>query len=250
MADAEDQQSPFTRPGFIAAAGVIAVVVVLGIVLAVANSRDSDPSPPPAAGPASTSATAATSAPATEGEGEGEASVCGLKGEVLAGTVTTAPEATWEYQGTIGYPTSNTYGPGERTPENVRYCFQHSPTGALFMAANAAAQGSDPATSAQWASRALADGRYHDELLGRLGGGSSSEGTRLTIAGFRILSYDGTTARVDLGTEVSSGGQNITMSAVYELVWQSGDWKISSDVQTPLDAAEVPDLAGYIPWGV
>ncbi len=246
MTTDDDERSPFTRPGFIAAAVVVALVVVLGIVLMVVNANDEDdPRPTPTSSMATTSAAPTSDTTAAAG---GE-SVCGLDGEVMTGTVTAAPEGEWKFQGTIGYPTSSTYGPGETSPEGVRSCFQHSPIGALFMAANAVAQGSDAATSAQWASQALADGRYRDELLAQVSGGSSSEGTRLTIAGFRILDYDGATARVDLGTRVSSEGQNVTMSAVYELVWQDGDWKISSDVQAPIDAASIPDLAGYITWG-
>ena len=215
MATDDDERSPFTRPGFIAAAVVIALVVVLGIVLVIVNATDEDD---PGPTPTSTASTSAAPTPDTTAVAGGK-SVCGLDGEVLTGTVTTAPEAEWKFQGT------------------------------MFMAANAVAQGSDPATSAQWASLALADGRYREQLLSQVSGGSSSEGTRLSIAGFRILNYDGSTARVDLGTKVSSGGQNVTMSAVYELVWQGGDWKISSDVQAPIDAASIPDLAGYITWG-
>lgn len=243
MAADDDERSPFTRPGFIAAAIVVVLVVVLGIVLVIVNANEDDPGPTP-------TSTGTSAAPTTDPTAAaGGESVCGLDGDVLTGTVTTAPEAEWKFQGTIGYPTSRTYGPGETTPEGVRSCFQHSPTGALFMAANAVAQGSDPSTSTAWASEALADGRYRDELLAQVSGGTSSEGTRLSIAGFRILNYDGETARIDLGTKVSSEGQNLTMSAVYELVWQAGDWKISSDVQAPIDAASIPDLAGYVTWG-
>lgn len=245
MATDDDERGPFTRPGFIAAAVVVALVVVLGIVLVVVNAGDEDD---PGPTPTSSASTSAAPTPDTTAVAGGE-SVCGLDEEVLTGTVTVAPEAEWKFQGTIGYPTSSTYGPGDTSSEGARSCFQHSPTGALFMAANAVAQGSDPATSAQWASLALADGRYRDQLLSQVSGGSSSEGTRLSIVGFRVLNYDGSTARVDLGTKVSSGGQNVTMSAVYELVWQGGDWKISSDVQAPIDAASIPDLAGYITWG-
>lgn len=242
----DDEPNPFTRPGFIAAAVVVALIVVLGIVLVIMNAtRDGGPGPTPPPSP-DTTTTAPTPDTTTAASDE---SICGLDGQVLTGTVTSAPDAEWKYQGTIGYPTSSTYGPGETTSEGVRYCFQHSPTGALFMAANAVAQGSDPTTSPQWATQALAAGRYRDELLAPVSGGSSPEGTRLTIAGFRILNYDGATARVDLGTRISSEGQNLTMSAVYELVWQDGDWKISSDVPAPIDAASIPDLAGYITWG-
>lgn len=245
MATDDNEQNPFTRPGFIAAAVVVVLVVVLGLVIAIVNAtRSDDPEPTPE--PSPTTSTAPTSDPS---DVAGGASVCGLEGEELAGTLSTAPAADWAYQGTTAYPTSPEFGPGETSADGVRFCFQHSPTGALFMAANALVQGSDPAASQAWIEYALADGPYREELIGQVGDTSGSESTRMSLAGFRMLAYDGDTARVDLAVRASSEGQNLTLSGVYELVWQDGDWKISADVAQPLNTATVPDLAGYITWG-
>lgn len=244
MATDDNEQNPFTRPGFIAAAVVVAIVVVLGIVIAIVNAtRSDDPDPTE---PSPTTSAAPTSEPS---DVAGGASVCGLEGEELAGTLSTAPAADWAYQGTTAYPTSPEFGPGETSADGVRFCFQHSPTGALFMAANALVQGSDPAVSQAWIEYGLADGPYREELVGQVGDTSGSQGTRMSLAGFRMLAYDGDTARVDLAVRASSEGQNLTLSGVYELVWQDGDWKISADVAQPLNTATVPDLAGYITWG-
>jgi len=241
--DDEAPQNPFTRPGFITATVVVAIILILGILVVVRTAGSNDPAAAPTGG-----ADPGASVTPDPSEAAAEPSVCGLDGEVLSGSLTSAPDAKWEYQGTVAYPTSTTYGPGETTADGVRYCFQHSPAGALFMAANAITQGSDPAVSAAWADQVLAEGPFRDQLLTDVGAGSS-EGTRLRLAGFRILSYDGETARVDLGVVGSSSGQAVTLSGVYELVWQGGDWKISTDVQAPLDMATIPDLAGYITWG-
>ncbi|MBD5788349.1 hypothetical protein IF650_19490 [Cellulosimicrobium terreum] len=248
MATDDNEQNPFTRPRFITATVLVALIVVLGIVLAIVNATRSD-DPDPAPEPSSPSPTT-SAAPTTEpSDDAGGASVCGLGGEELTGSLSTAPEAEWAYQGTTAYPTSPEYGPGETTADGVRFCFQHSPTGALFMAANALVQGSDPVVSQAWVDYSLADGPYRDELIGQVGDTSGSEGTRMSLAGFRMLAYDGDTARVDLAVRASSGGQNLTLSGVYKLVWQDGDWKISADVAQPLNTATVPDLAGYITWG-
>ncbi|MBE9924858.1 hypothetical protein G8C93_02995 [Cellulosimicrobium cellulans] len=247
MATDDNEQNPFTRPGFIAAAVVVAIVVVLGIVIAIVNAtRSDDPDPTE---PSPTSPTTSAAPTPEPSDVAGGASVCGLEGEELAGTLSTAPAANWAYQGTTAYPTSPDFGPGETSADGVRFCFQHSPTGALFMAANALVQGSDPAVSQAWVEYGLADGPHREELLGQVGDTSGSEGTRMSLAGFRMLAYDGDTARVDLAVRASSEGQNLTLSGVYELVWQDGDWKISADVAQPLNTATVPDLAGYITWG-
>lgn len=244
MADEENEQSPFSRPSFIIAAVVVAALVVAGVVVGVNiatrdNGDDAQPAP-------STTTSAAPSAEPTADAGG--ASVCGLDGEKLSGTVTTTPAAEWQYQGTTAYPSSSTFGPADSEPSGARMCFQHSPEGALFMAANAIVQGSDPATATAWADYALADGQYRDKLAAELGEGSGAQG-RMTIEGFRVLNYDGDTARIDLAVGTASGAQSVKVSGVYELVWQDGDWKISTDVAEPLNIAAIPNTSGYTPWG-
>lgn len=245
MATEDDEQNPFTRPGFIAAAVVVALVVVLGIVIAIVNAtRNDDPDPTPTSAASSSSAAPTTDTPAAAGG----ASVCGLDGEVLSGSLTSAPDVKWEYQGTVAYPTSTTYGPGATDPSGFGYCFQRSPQGALFAAAHAIAQGSAPENRA-WLEYFAAEGAYRDQLLSEGSTGTSATGTRLRIAGFRVLAYDGENARIDLAGEGSTSAGSITFSAVYELVWQAGDWKVSTETATPFDFASIPNLAGYITWG-
>ncbi len=253
MANEEsEQRSPYSRPGFLAAALVVAVVAVLGIVLAVSGALRSDP------GAASTSSTSPpaspqSSAPApspTPSTSEDGASVCGLPGEVLAGKLTSAPPAEWVFQGTTGYPTSTTAGPGETNAEGVRYCFQHSPEGAVFAAANAVAQGTDPGHAEPWLRYFLADGPNRDAVLAQGAGSGGNGGARVEIAGFRLLAYDGQTARVDMAVRGSAGnGQTVNLSMVYDLVWEAGDWKlVVTNPAAPINVAAIPNVSGYIAW--
>lgn len=233
----------FNNRRFIASSVVVALIVMLGVVIGVTNTVRDNPetstSPPKDA----------TSQP-TE---SGEASICSLGGEVLTGSLWKAPRAAWDYQGTTAYPTSKTYGPAKTTPQGVRYCFQHSPAGALFAAASGVAQGtdSDAETVRSWVDYFIAEGTHRDALLAQSEGSSSgNEGIRIKIEGFRMLTYDGETARVDIGVSGSTEGRTVNMSAVYDLIWQDGDWKLNtSNAATPVDMASVPDLVGYIPWG-
>jgi len=236
--------TPFTRPGFVVAAVLVVVVVLLGVIAAVRIGRGDDVAPPPTA-----PMTAVATPPATDVPADPSASLCDLAGAAGKETLAAAPTVAWEYQGTTAYPTSPQFGPGRSAPEGYRFCFQHTPEGAAVMAANALAQGSDPEVGARWAAYALGEGRFRDQLLTEIGTVTGAPDTRIKIAGVRILNYDATTARVDLATRVSSQNQNLVLSAVYELVWQAGDWKISADVQRPLDTATIPDLSGYLPWG-
>ena len=73
---------------------------------------------------------------------------------------------------------------------------------------------------------------------------------RVEVAGFRLLAYDGQTARVDVAVRGATGGQTVNLSMVYLLVWEGGDWKLSvTDPNAPINVANIPDLAGYISWG-
>ena len=245
MAEDESERSPFTRPAFLVAAVVVILIVVVGIVVVVVNLNHHDPSPSTV--PSSSASAAPTTKPS---EVAGGASVCGLHGKVLTGTLSTAPDATWKYDGTIAYPTSSEYGPAKTSNDGVRYCFQHSPEGALFASANALVAASSTTAQQAWLNYFLADGPHKQSILDSLASGSSSStsGTRLNIAGFRVLSYDGSAATVDVAVEGSTDQGSITGSFVYDLVWQAGDWKLSADTAQPFSFAVIPDLAGYIQW--
>ncbi len=113
----------------------MAALILAAVVLTVLNLNRGDEAAPPASDQSSSVASSAAPSPTASGVA-GDASVCGLDEEVLSGTVTTAPAATWQYQDVYAYPTSPTFGPGATAPQGYRYCYQHSPDGAVFAAAN------------------------------------------------------------------------------------------------------------------
>lgn len=235
--------SPFTRPGFIVSAVVVALIVVLGVTMAVRAAREDK-----VAEPGDVPTAADTSSPTMTPAADTKASVCGLSGDQTRPPIA-PPAVTWAFQGTIPYPSSPDVGPGKTSPDGYRFCFQRSAAGAVVMAANAIAQGSDPQLGDAWAEYALGSGRYRAELAHKIGTATGADGTRLKVVGFRVLDYSDDAARVDLALEVSAQNQTLTMSTVYELVWENGDWKISADVPRPLDTASIPDASGYTPWG-
>lgn len=247
MAEDDDtQQSPFARPGFIIGAVVVAALIVAGIFLTVLNLNREPDAAPPAPDPSSSATTSTAPSPTASG-GTGGASVCGLEGQVLSGTVTTAPAATWAYQDVYAYPESATYGPGATAPQGYRYCFQRSPEGSVFAAANmTVGLLGDVNTRSTLAEYALTSDTYRSQLLSEVG--SSSSDVRASIAGFRLLSYDGDSARVDVAFRGSTDGQAVNGSVVFDLTWWQGDWKINADNAQPLRISQLPDLSGYIAW--
>ncbi|MBO9553826.1 hypothetical protein [Cellulomonas sp.] len=249
MSSDSTEQSPFSRPGFVAAAVVVALILVVGGVL-VGRVFLGDDDTAAAVAPSGT-AVAPSAAPEDDEAGDDDAdSVCGLRGKEIDGSLSMPPEAVWAYQGTTGYPTSDEFGPAKTSDAGVRYCFARTPEGALFSAANALAQTSDQSSLRPWAEYFLV-GPGRDAVLAEDTGSNvtGSNGTRMDIAGFRLLSYDGERATVDLAVRYSISGQLGYMSTVYPMVWADGDWKVSvPDADSSLNVAKIPDLAGYVAW--
>lgn len=247
MAEDENEQSTFTKPGFIAGAGLVAVLIIAGIVLTVVNVVGGDNDDDTASTPAPTSS--ASAAPSAEPTADGGgASVCGLRGEELTGTVTTAPEAEWKYQDVYAYPTAEGVGPAETASEGYRYCFQHSPEGALFAAANVVIQSFDATARASYLDYIVSEGTFRDELVASGQSSDTTTDVRASIAGFRFLSYEGNTAKVDVAFRGTMDGQVATGSLVADLVWEDGDWKLNANVDNPARIAQLPDVSGYTSW--
>lgn len=255
--DSDNQQRSKPRAGLIIACVIGALVLATGLVLGILNATGNGPDSGAATDPLS----APSSAPTQEAPpAPDDRSVCGLQGESASDKVTSAPETVWEYQDVTAYPTSAEFGPRETSPEGVRFCFQRSPQGALFAAANAVVQGDGPAAWA-WANYFLSeDAENRQELLGEAKSDTDTDsdpGTdsgnqsdiRANIAGFRVLSYDGDTARIDLAVRAMVSGRAVYVSTVYDLSWENGDWKLlSQDQSDPIRYAEIPDLTGYVNW--
>ena len=248
MAEDENEQSTFTKPGFIAGAGLVAVLIIAGIVLTVVNVVGGGEGDADVDYPGASSSTSASPAPTAEPTADaGGASVCGLGGVELNGTVTTAPETQWQYQDVYSYPSAEGIGPAETAPEGYRYCYQHSPDGALFAASNFAIQSFATTGRSAWLDYVVSDGTYRDDLLAS-DQGSSDEDVRATIAGFRVLAYEGATARVDVAYRATLEGQVVYGSLVADMVWADGDWKLNADVDNPARITQLPDLSGYTSW--
>lgn len=238
-------QNPWTRPGFITAALVVAIVLVLGVILAVRVAGRDDPEPVPTnAGEPTTQ----TSEP-EPAEAGGDPSVCGLDQVEPEGTVTRAPNAEWTFLGISAVPSSPSAGPGTISPAGMRSCFARTPEGAVFMAVNAAVQGSTPEVQQEWTEYVLASGSGRDVILGEPQPNPSAS-SRLAIEGFRLMEYDGATALVDIAVRVTSGADSILGSVITPLVWEGGDWKIVVSATGDLlyEMAVIPDVAGYVSW--
>lgn len=251
------EKSPFAHPGFIAATLVVAVLAVLAIVVLVNGGRGGDDPVAAPSGPAATESAASAPEESEAPAAQGGKSVCGLGGYSGPNALrpAKAPEVdSWDYVGVMAFATSSRYGPAESDEAGFRYCFEHSPEGALFASAYFVAQGSEP--SIEWLEYALAPGTFREETLaGAKEALSSGEAlqdpsTRRRLAGFRYLAYDGDTARIDFAFDVSTSQGSSFVSQVNRLVWADGDWKLDTSTwDRSADVSRISSLAGYITWG-
>lgn len=247
MADETEQESPFKRRGFVVSAVAVAVLVIVAVVVIVNGiTKPEDPATSSTQTPQS-SASAAPSAPSVDAGG---ASICGLNTVKMSGNLSAAPDATWAYLDTISFPVSKTSGPGNSDPVKTMNCFERTPEGAVFAAAAGMAQLSSPTNNVGWIKSNVVAGSVKDQMLASARGETTTNDgqTRTTFSGFKLLAYDGDSARVDLGVTGAGKGKTIYMSMIVPLVWENGDWKMSfaeADMRSP---AQLPNLAGYAMW--
>ena len=238
-----DDQSPWSRPGWIAALGFLSMIVIAGLVVIVLGSEHSDATgaAPPRAAPQPSSAPTAK---------PGRSCNLPVPSAAAGGTQISLAGARWLYEGASAYPVSTIYGPGRKAKEGYRYCYQHSAGGALYMAANTVALSlpSDQANAA-YASYVIAKGPYHDQQLTAGGADDADPGLRMQVTGFQILEYDGTTATVDLAVHATTINESMQLSLVFDLIWQRGDWRYSAQVPQPVSVTQASDAVGYTAWG-
>lgn len=249
MSEQDDEQRWFTRPAFLASAAFVILLAAIAGGVTIAGLVKSDREEGPTQSQASTPAAPTDAAPSpTQTSDE---SICGLEGAVTEPRrMTAAPSVQWAYDRTVAYPTSDDFGPKKSNDEGVRYCYQRSPEGALLAAANGATQATDADRLGAWLDYSLASGPYRDQILAEApGSADSGPGSRLAIRGFKLLDYTGDTARVDLALEGVGERETVTLSMIYTLVWENGDWKLQvDDPEVPIDVVSLPSLTGYIPW--
>lgn len=244
------QENPLARPRFLVAGVVVLLIVALGGVLIIRNAQSREVAEQP---PVESSQPSTTTPPRSTTPTAAASSVCGLDEPRNQKPVTKAPAAVWQYEGTVAYPTSPEYGPGETAPEGYQYCFQHSAAGAVFATSNALALPDSDSARRSWIDYFVSSGPGRGELLATMASDSATSptGVRVRVIGFKMLAYDNSTASVDIAVEAAGSGESVLGSYVYQLRWQDGDWKLNSDAAVPFNFSTISETAlpSYVPWG-
>jgi hypothetical protein len=239
MSNAE--QPFYRRPLWIVVAIFIAVVLVGGGIAAVTGAFDGTKS---TAAPTTSATPTASSLPA------GAASFCGLRGYETSGTLSSAPNAQWKIIGSTAAPQSAAAGPGKSVDGGLfNTCFAHTPTGALFASANYLASTTDGRnTDRIW--ELLADGAAKDLLRSTPPTDNVDASTRGQVSGFKVDSYEGSSATIDLAVTISgTGTDDQLISYPVVLKWEDGDWKVVfTEKGPPIAPSALSSLGGYVPF--
>jgi len=240
--ESNTESNPFTKPGFIIAAALVVALAAAGIVIFLLPKGQSDARPIP-------DTLESASASASVSPDHADKSICGLpsSSDTALGK---APQSKWELVGRMAAPTEpTTSGPGVTDPSGFRSCFAHSPTGALYSAANAVALGSSAQDEVKLAERLLVPGAGRDAAIkAATTRNSSTESSQSAqFRGFIMKSYSPTEADVDLAFQLQNGA---LAHSVLSLRWVDGDWKVkaSDDGQIFTGTAQLTDLSGFIAW--
>ncbi|PPF42869.1 hypothetical protein C5B85_14925 [Pseudoclavibacter sp. AY1F1] len=157
-----------------------------------------------------------------------------------------APETSWRDVDVNLAPSSPEAGPGAVHDDGFAYCFQRAPEGALFAAANFLVQSNTQGLRAPMFDYALVAGDHRDALLADAD--STGDVVRLQIVGYRMLSFDGESARVDVAQRVTVDGATNFIAAIVDLEWVDGDWRIPTDGPNPVRMQALSDVGGYTRW--
>jgi hypothetical protein len=231
-----EDQNPLTKPKFIISAVVVAIIVALGIILALVPRGGGTASPEPS--------TTSTSTNSGQPTAMSAASVCGLPPGDQTKPATTLTDTKWELVGKIAAPTSPTqFGPGKTEANGLRSCFAHSPTGALYAAANMTALSS--AGKADLVYQQLAVPSPERDAVLKSSPTAAPNSVTAQLAGFTFRSYEADRAVIDLAFK---GANGTFVSIPVPLQWYEGDWKFVVPATGDTGARQLSDLSGYVEW--
>jgi hypothetical protein len=235
---ASSRPPPWTRPGYVASAVLLILLVLVGVCAWSSRGEDPADTTDVRSQPSATSST-----------------VDGKRGPAGGPTAipTSPPQVRWELFGQVALPYSDTAGP-TRVTQATAAGFAHTPIGALLAAAHIATRAGSSAGKSAWqptVTEQMLPGKDRDALLAGLALESplpGEPGELAQLIGFRYVTYTGDTAIVGL---VWRGGPGVFVVSTMTMQWQNEDWRMvappSGNWQNLSQRAM--DLNGIVQWG-
>jgi hypothetical protein len=270
--DSDGEKTSFVEErGFIASAIVIGAVLICLVVWFLAGGRSDSPT----AGPSQSPSTAAPTGQPTEEESNEPPPVSPT--EVPTATRTAPPPATsrtggchaknpnqaiprvaaplavsWQFEGKMLIPIQAAGGPATTSPNGVRSCFAHSPTGAVLAAMVLLGQIQNPEVAMAALHNRVYPGPGRDAAIAEAKQTARTPSTvagDIQFAGFKVLDYppNATRALIQIVADLNGrayGAMPITMR------WYRGDWYVELQTDGSFNGSVEPDiltsLSGYV----
>ncbi|KNX39698.1 hypothetical protein [Luteipulveratus halotolerans] len=226
-------------------AGVLALVVLMGIGGGVARFL-ADDDPQEAVQPATTTSAPAPAPGATPGGTAGPCPNAPTGRDGGSELPVAAPKTTWDQfgGGALLVPSTDA-GPMVRT-DTLRRCYAHTPLGAFTSATNTVMGiNGTPAVATVMLQNQLTPGPARDRYLKAPGGTDANTARQFRVVGARVLSY--TPARALTEVVMDLGGMDgVQVTITAPMVWSGGDWKLDgTDTTQPRRSTS---LDGFVRW--
>ena len=229
--------NPFNKWWWVAGGVLVIVLVLLGlIVTGVIGPTRADPAPAVPTAPSTTSVPVATAT------SEPAATVCDLpSGDQSIPIV--GPAATWKTNIYFLHPTSEVYGPMSNPSSSSWGCFQHSPTGALFAAANVMNAGVSSDVKEAMPDAAIANAALQAYLasLTKVG---QTPGQIAQLTGFQFITVSPDLVVVRLGLQQD----RVTGYYTFAVVWDATTANWRADLSQSNLTPTADSLTTFTPW--
>ena len=233
---------PWTQPGFLAAAALVAALVGAGVVVALLPGDD-NPGGTSVLPPSAPAQSVIASAPPA--------------GPQPTSVPTVAPDGvTWQLVRDAAVPVSSSAGP-RLIAGGTAKGYAHTPIGALIAAAQISIRAGFSSGRESWeptVKQQFVPGADRDRLLTALysaGDSPSEPGERSRIIGFIYQSYTPDTAVIGLVYRAPSAGSPRYHVVTVTLLWRNGDWRMVAPPGGAWTSVNRPaaDLTGVVEWG-
>lgn len=163
-----------------------------------------------------------------------------------------APTAvTWQFDGAMLIPLQVAGGPAATRPNGVKYCFAHSPTGAVLAAMVLLGQVQNRSIALDVLKERVVPGPGQVKAIAqaKLDMATPPDSTSVQFVGFKVVSYprDGSQAIIQIASQVADQGVG---ALLVTMQWYKGDWRAALQDDGSFNGTVEPDilssLNGYV----
>jgi hypothetical protein len=161
------------------------------------------------------------------------------------------PAVTWQFDGAMLIPLQVAGGPAATRPNGVKYCFAHSPTGAVLAAMVLLGQVQNRSIVLDVLEQRVVPGPGQAKAIAqaKLDMATPDDGTSVQFVGFKVVSYpkDGSQAIIQIASQVADQGVG---ALLVTMQWSKGDWRAVLQDDGSFNGTVEPDilssLNGYV----